>query len=91
MTKWTETQEADDFIASGDSRETSAEIMRAIAFFARNQAEAEALWNGAGFGTVCHTTDLWEHVTKNGHYSPDEFCWGASGSQWWPMDDLERS
>lgn len=88
MTKWNETQEAADFIATGGSRETSPEIMKAIAFFARNKEEAEALWNGEGFGRICHPTDLWEHVTGNGLRNPEEFCWGASGFLWWPMDDL---
>jgi hypothetical protein len=85
MTKWNETQEAADFIATGDSRETSREIMEAIAFFARNQDEAEALWNGDGFGTVCLPTDMWEKVTKNGLRDASDFCWGASGSRWWPL------
>jgi hypothetical protein len=83
MTKFRETQEGTDFIASADSRETSREIMEAIAFFARNLAEAEALWNGDGFGVVCHPSDLWEHVTGNGRREASEFCWGASGSRWW--------
>jgi hypothetical protein len=83
MAKWNETQEATDFIASADSRETSPEIMEAIVFFARDLAEAVALWNGDGFGTVCHPTDLWEHVTKNGTHSETEFFWGAAGSHWW--------
>ena len=78
-----DTQEAADFIASGDSRETSPEIMRAIAFFARNTAEAERLWNGDGFGEICHTTDFWEAVTHNGLYETVEFCWGAAGRAWW--------
>lgn len=83
MTTWTETQEAEDFIASGESRETSREIMQAIAFFARNLAEAEALWNGNGFGAICHPTDLWERVTGNGQRDPEGVVWGAAGSGWW--------
>ena len=63
MTKFSDTQEGETFIASGDGRETSPEIMEAIAFFARNLAEAEALWNGDGFGTICHPSDLRERVT----------------------------
>jgi hypothetical protein len=34
------------FIATADSRETSPEVMAAIAFLARDTAEAEAIWNG---------------------------------------------
>jgi hypothetical protein len=83
MSNWQHTLEADDFIATGDSRETSKEIMEAIAFFARNLHEAEELWNGDGFGTVCNPTDLWEHVTKNGLRDPQDFLWGTAGKHWW--------
>jgi hypothetical protein len=83
MTTWNETQEADDFIATADSRETSPKIMEAIAFFARNKAEAESLWDGDGFGAVCTPLDLWENVTNNGQIDDTEFCWGAAGRQWW--------
>jgi hypothetical protein len=77
--------EAADFIATADSRETSPEIMEAIAFFARNKAEAEALWNGGGLGKICNPHDLWERVTKNGLRDADEFFWGAAGNGWWPL------
>ena len=43
MTEFYKTDEGDAFVASGDSRETSREIMEAIAFFASNIEEAEAL------------------------------------------------
>ena len=74
---------AEKFIASADSRETSPEIMEAIAFFARDLAEAEALWNGNGFGHVCHELDMWERVTKNGLHVSTDFVWGAAGTGWW--------
>jgi len=83
MTKFSETQEAADFIATADSRDTSPEIMSAIAFFARDLAEANALWQGDGFGTVCTEVDIWERVTGNGACDPSEFYWGAAGSNWW--------
>lgn len=78
-----DTPEAAAFVASAGSRETSPEIMQAIAFFARSLAEAEALWNGDGFGTVCSPADLWEHVTSNGLRDADQYVWGAAGSRWW--------
>ena len=81
-----ETTAAADFIAPGDSRETSSEIMQAIAYFARDLSEAEALWAGDGFGEVCQTSDLWERVTQNGLHDATEFCWGAAGRNW--MDAL---
>jgi hypothetical protein len=83
MTKFNETSEAADFIATADSRETSREIMEAIAFFARDAAEADALWNGDGFGTTFTEVEFWEHVTGNGARSSLEFYWGALGSDWW--------
>jgi hypothetical protein len=83
MTKWHETAEAVAWVATGDTRETSREIMEAIAFFAANLDEAEALWNGDGFGTICHETDLWERVTGNGRRYSSEFCWGSAGRNWW--------
>ena len=86
MTKFNETAEAAAFIATADSRETSPEVMKAIAFFARDINEAEALWNGDGFGVVCHVSDFWENVTNNGQMDATEFCWGAAGRNW--MDAL---
>lgn len=83
MTKFRETDEAQAFIATAASRETDPEIMEAIAFFARNLDEAEALWNGDGFGTIANPHDIWEHVTNNGLRDASEFCWGAAGDQWW--------
>lgn len=83
MAPFRDTDEAEAFIATGNSRETSREIMAAIAFFARDLAEAEALWNGDGFGRVCHPSDIWERVTKNGRNDPTDFAWGAEGENWW--------
>jgi hypothetical protein len=83
MSNWQNTQEAADFIATGGSRETSKEVMEALAFFARNRDEAEKLWNGDGFGTVCTPLDLWENVTHNGLHDPEDFSWGTAGKHWW--------
>lgn len=81
--RFAETAAGHAFVCSAESRETSVEIMEAIAGFARTTEEAEALWNGDGFGTVCTVTDLWERVTQNGRFDPSEFCWGAAGRNWW--------
>ena len=83
MTNFSDTIEGRAFVATADSRETSEEIMEAIAFFARDEVEATALWNGDGFGIVCHETDIWERVTGNGLRDATEFVWGAAGSGWW--------
>jgi hypothetical protein len=82
MTKFNESDEGLAFIASGDSRETSPEIMEAIAFFARDLDEAEALWNGDGFGQIANPSDIWEHVTRNGLRDACDYVWGAAGANW---------
>jgi hypothetical protein len=82
MTKFNETDEGRAFIATGDSRETSPEIMEAIAFFARNIAEAEALWNGEGLGEIANPSDIWEHVTRNGLRDASDYVWGAAAADW---------
>lgn len=82
MTKFNKTDEGLAFIASGDSRETSSEIMEAIAFFARNTEEAEALWNGDGLGQIANPSDIWEHVTGNGLRDASDYVWGAAGANW---------
>jgi hypothetical protein len=77
MTKFRETDAAADFIASAASRETSPEVMQAIAFFARDAAEAEALWQGDGIGRIAHASDIWEHATGNGRLRGDDLFWGG--------------
>ena len=46
MSQFYDSDEGLAFIATADSRQTSIEIMRAIAFMARNAKEAEAMWEG---------------------------------------------
>ena len=77
MNKWNETTEASDFIASGPARETDSRIMNAIAYFARNSTEAEALWNG-DFDGICNPSDLWENATKNGKLDAADMVWGQT-------------
>lgn len=76
MTKFNETDAGRAFIADGIDRETDAAIMRAIAFFARNEQEAEQIWNG-DFGNSCTLINIWEHATNNGAIS-DDLWWGDS-------------
>lgn len=83
MAAFAETDAGAAFIASAASRETSNEIMETIAYLARSADEAELVWNGDGFGAVCHPSDIWEIVTGNGVRDADNFCWGAAGSRWW--------
>ena len=83
MTNFRDTPDGAAFIAEANSRQTSPEIMSAIAFFARDRAEADALWNGDGLGVICTPLDLWEHVTGNGQRDTRGYCWGAAGSAWY--------
>lgn len=78
MTNFCDTDDAATFIATADSRETSVDVMRAIAFFARDLTEAEAIWNGDAIDIVCTMHDIWEHATSNGANDVD-LCWGAEG------------
>lgn len=82
MTNFRDTDAGAAFIASGDSRETSAEIMEAIAFFARDVDEAEALWTGEGLYQIANPSDIWEYVTRNGLRNASDYVWGAAGSDW---------
>lgn len=77
MTKFRDTEAAEAFIATASSRETSKEVMTAIAFFARDEAEAVSLWNGDGLGTVANLSDIWEHATNNGSRDDNEIVWGG--------------
>ena len=76
-----ESDEGLAFIATADSRQTSVEIMRAIAFMARNSKEAEAMWEGDLLGDT-GLLALWEHATSNGLRDASELYWGASGNDW---------
>lgn len=71
-----DTDEGQAFIATAGSRETSAEIMKAIAFFARDEAEAVALWEGDAIGTTANLIDIWENATGNGRIDDADLMWG---------------
>ena len=80
MTNFADTTAAADFIATAASRETSEEIMEAIAFCARDEAEAVKIWEdcpGREFLTA-----IVEIVTNNGMLETTDFEWGAMGSDW---------
>jgi len=67
-----------EFNETADSRNTSKEVMEAIAFFARNEAEAEAveLWEGDPMESIANLSDIWEHATNNGKIDDTELMWG---------------
>lgn len=81
MPRFAESAEGTEFVASGASRETSAEIMRAIAFFARDRKEAESIWAGDMLG-ACDLLAIWEYATGNGLNSAESYVWGAAGDKW---------
>ena len=81
-TSFSETPEGKIFIASGPSRETSPEIMDAIAFFARTLTQAEAIWDGDLDAGDALAISIWERVTNNGRLNYELFVWGTSGADW---------
>ncbi len=81
MTKFNETAQGLKFIESADSRETSRDVMEAIAFFARNENEAIAIWEGDAIDAACTLRDIWGHATSNG-VNDVNLCWGMEGERW---------
>ena len=73
------TKTLDDFVREGDSRETSPEIMRAIAALARNYDEAVRVWESPTDEELERIVGL---VTEGGRYHHRDFVWGAAGGQW---------
>jgi hypothetical protein len=80
VTKFANTDLGAEFIASGASRETSVAVMEAIAFFARDEKEAEEFWNGDFAGRVDFLS-IWENASNNGQ-SNAELHWGDIGEHW---------
>lgn len=77
MTHFRDTDAAAAFIATADRRETSPEIIEAIAFFARDETEGVSLWEGDGLGRVANLSDIWENATGNGRISDEELFWAG--------------
>lgn len=71
--------DADEFLATGDSRETDSEIMRAIAGLAGNEAEAVRIWEEP---TDEELLSIAKYVTNNYRLDTTDFCWGAAGEKW---------
>lgn len=80
MTHFADTDAGEQFIASAASRETSREVMEALAFFARDAQEAEDFWNGDFRGRV-DLLSIWENATNNGSRDAD-LSWGDSDDAW---------
>ena len=73
--------ESECFLSSGDSRETSPELMDAIYCVAgRDDTRAVDMWeNGV---TDCELAAIIERVTHNGLFETADFCWGEMGNDW---------
>ena len=84
MIKFSHTAAAEAFIATADNRETSVEIMRAIAAFAADEQEAEQIWQD-GLTNWDDTSKFHFVATVTGDCQwgePSDYCWGAAGSNW---------
>lgn len=68
-----------DIINEAESRETSVEIMQAIAEISRSYSDAVRIWENP---TNPELVAIFERVTKNGLIDSTEFCWGVNGSNW---------
>ncbi len=84
MTNFIDTPAGQAWIATGPAKETSPEIMAAIAFFADDQEQADLIWaEGPTFSGLCLPLDLYERVTEIGTLDHKAFTWGAAGTDWW--------
>lgn len=77
---------AQKFIATDDSRETSADIMRAITVFARSISEAEEILDNGLNGWDDNSAVAFVNcVTGDGQRGePSDYVWGAAGDNWLP-------
>lgn len=70
----------DKFIASAASRETSSEIMEAIASIAHGDVnDAVRIWEAPSDAELLA---VWETVTLYGLLDADTYCWGEAGYRW---------
>lgn len=87
MIHFSDTQDALDFIGTADSRETSPQIMEAIASHSANTAEAVTIWeNGIDNWDSSAQLNFLERATGNGRVPARALMWGAAGSNWVPAD-----
>ena len=68
------------FINSADSRDTSQEIIDAIAALAITNFHAIGIWNDP---SPQELESIWEAVTLNGEIPSTEFYWGEAGNRWY--------
>jgi hypothetical protein len=76
------------FLDSGDARETSEEIIKAIHSVASgNDDEAERIWEAP---IPEELIAIWEAVTKNGLIPSTNFVWGHE-CQYWANPILQKA
>ena len=77
MTQFHETPAGVAFIATAASRETSPEVMKAIASVSANTEQADALWSGDGIDIICGMSRLVGIATDFGKIETADLYWGG--------------
>ena len=73
------------FIATSAARETSPQIMEAIASMSATREDAEYTWdNGIGGWDRESAHAFVCRATRDGTISTDDLVWGAAGTDWVP-------
>ena len=75
MALFCDTVDGAAFIATADSRNTSPEVMQAIAFVANSAAEAVAVWEGADHDPLYSDSDFYAIATENGRLNGADLRW----------------
>lgn len=81
MVKFCESAAGAAFVATAGARETSVEIMRAIASLSRNATEAQRIWEG-DLPRESTLRAIWERATNSGSIDARDLHWGAAGNRW---------
>lgn len=79
MTIFSNTDEAAAFLATGASRETCDDVMRAIVAFANSADEAEQIWEeGLENWSDDNVKAFVDTATRDGRVDLEDLIWGAS-------------
>ena len=70
------------FVDESDSRETSREILEAIAKRAVDYREAVRIWEDPASLNDSELIALWEAITGNGRITSGSLYWGGEGTHW---------
>ena len=77
MTLFVHSEDGVAFIASAAVRQTSPEVMKAFAWLARDEADAEQLWEGTGFSGVLTLFDVVEAATTKPRRKATNLLWNG--------------